>query len=197
MTPVRHRTPSVEIEDAVVAAALRLLDRAGPSALTVRGLAAEAGIAPMGIYNHFGDKNGVIDVVFRRGFDVLTDAVSHADAVADPLEAIRVGLAAYRAFALAHPTTYAVMFLREVPAYEPSDQSLLAATESFGVLVRTVDRAMHVGVMRPDDPREVAQQLWSAAHGAVALELAEMCLVDDPGSTFNALLETMLTGLVG
>ncbi|CAB4323706.1 MAG: TetR family transcriptional regulator [Actinobacteria bacterium] len=195
MTAVRHRTPSIEIENAVVEAALRLLASNGPAALTVRGLAAEAGIAPMGIYNHFGDKNGVIDIVFRRGFEELTRSVSIGLDIDDPIEGLRAGLLAYRRFALDHRTTYAVMFLREVPNFTPTDGSLVIAAESFAVLIRGVDRAIHAGEVRHGDAREIAQQLWAATHGAVALEIVDMCLVDDTTAMYGSLIDTLLKGL--
>lgn len=195
MRATRHRTPSIEIEDAVVEAALRLLATKGPAALTVRGLAAEAAIAPMGIYNHFGDKNGVIDVVVRRGFEDLTADVSIGLAAEEPLEGLRAGLHAYREFAMRHRTTYAVMFLREVPNYTMADDTLEMAARSFGVLTQCVERAMRTGELRRDDPVAIAQQLWSATHGAVALELTDLCLVDDVVATYAAMVETMLAGL--
>ncbi len=195
MRTARRRTPSIEIEDAVVGAALRLLAEQGAAALTVRGLAAAAGIAPMGIYNHFGDKNGVVDVVVRRGFEELSAAVSVGLAVEDPIEGLRAGLHAYRDFALRHRTTYAVMFLGEVPNFLISDSTLEVAARSFGVLTRGVERAMRSGEVRRDDPVAIAQQLWSATHGAVALELIDLCLVDDPAAVYAALVETMLVGL--
>jgi len=195
MRTVRHRTPSIEIEDAVVEAALRLLATAGPAALTVRGLATEAGIAPMGIYNHFGDKNGVIDVVVRRGFEDLTADVSIGLAADDAIDGLRAGLHAYREFAMRHRTTYAVMFLREVPNYSMADETLEMAARSFGVLTQCVERAMRSGDLRRDDPVAIAQQLWAATHGAVALELTDLCLVDDTAAVYSALVETMLAGL--
>jgi AcrR family transcriptional regulator len=195
MASVRHRTPSIEIENAVVEAALRLLAEVGPAALTVRGLAAEAGIAPMSIYNHFGDKNGVIDIVFRRGFEELTRSVSIGLDSDDPIEGLRAGLLAYRRFALDHRTTYAVMFLREVPNFTPTVQSLVVAADSIAVLIRGVERAIHIGDMRHGHPPEIAQQLWAATHGAVALELVDMCLVDDVTDMYDSLINTLLNGL--
>jgi len=195
MVAVRHRTPSIEIEHAVVDAALRLLATNGPSSLTVRGLATEAGIAPMGIYNHFGDKNGVIDIVLRRGFEELTRSVSIGLEIDDPIDGLRSGLLAYRRFALDHRTTYAVMFLRAIPNFTPTDESLVIAAESFAVLIRGVERAIRAGDLRRGDSREFAQQLWAGAHGAVALEIADMCLVEDMAATYDSLVKTLLDGL--
>jgi hypothetical protein len=49
--------------------------------------------------------------------------------------------------------------------------------------------------MRHGHPPEIAQQLWAATHGAVALELVDMCLVDDVTDMYDSLINTLLTGL--
>ncbi len=55
----RSRTPLAAVERELVTAAETVLVRDGPGALTVRAVAAEAGIAPMGVYNRFGGKDGL------------------------------------------------------------------------------------------------------------------------------------------
>ena len=45
------------------------------------------------------------------------------------------------------------------------------------------------------DPVEVAQQIWSAVHGAVALELKGLVLTADPQRTYEAFLVTVIRGL--
>jgi hypothetical protein len=50
------------------------------------------------------------------------------------------------------------------------------------------------GDRRPD-PAETAQQVWSAVHGAVALELKGLLQGPDPLASYEALLATLLRGL--
>ena len=196
MSHPRQRTPSNEIEQAIVHAAFELLEAEGPEALSVRRVAAAAGVAPMGVYNHFeGGKNGVIDALFRVGFEVLTGELYEVVAVDDPVEALRAGLLEYRRLALEHPRTYEVMFLRAVPGFEPSDASHAVADEAFGVLIQGIAQGMRDGTFAEADPREVAQQVWAAVHGAVALELADVCMVDDMGRTYVDLVETIIRGI--
>ena len=76
-----------------------------------------------------------------------------------------------------------------------SDETKGHATAAFGVLVDEVARAMDAGVLRRDDPREAAQVIWSAVHGAVALELAGVTQVDDPDATYERLLVALVAGL--
>ena len=76
-----------------------------------------------------------------------------------------------------------------------SDELKQHATAAFDVLVDEVARAMDAGVLRRDDPREVASVIWSAVHGAVALELAGVTQTADPDATFERLLVALASGL--
>lgn len=191
----RVRTPSGDVEGALLDAAERLLEREGPSGLSVRKLAAEAGVAPMGVYNHFEGKNGIVDALFRRGFATLASQLDVMAAEPDPVVALAAGAQAYRRFALDHPTTYAVMFLRAVAGYEPSEEARATAGASFEVLASTVARGLDAGALSQGDAPDLAQQLWSAIHGAVALELAEIGFCDDPADVYDDLVATLLRGM--
>ena len=196
MKEARRRTPSTKIEDRLVAAAFHLLEAEGPEALSVRRVAAEAGVAPMGVYNHFeGGKNGVVDAIFRAGFATLTEELADLSAMADPVEALCEGLRRYRRLALDHPRTYEVMFFCSIPGFEPSDESHVVAASSFEVLVQAIDRGMQAGAFTAADPVSVAQQMWSACHGAVALEIADICMVDDMETLYEELLDTLVRGI--
>src|ERR1700736_6613391 len=71
----RGRTPSADVERELLAAAEAVLVRTGPGGLTVRAVAAEAGIAPMGVYNRLGGKDGLVDALLIKGFDRLRAAI--------------------------------------------------------------------------------------------------------------------------
>src|ERR1700677_2028787 len=70
-TTRRGRTASADVERELLAAAEAVLVREGPGGLTVRAVATEAGIAPMGVYNRLGGKEGLVDALLIRGFDRL------------------------------------------------------------------------------------------------------------------------------
>ena len=194
VTVDRPRTRSTEVEQLLVKAAVHLLEEEGPEGVTVRRVAAAAGVAPMGVYNHFDGKNGLIDAVFELGFTTLADQMADVGAVADSLEALREGCRRYRRLALEHPRTYEVMFLRAVPGYEPSERAKAVATESFHVLVHAVRRAMDDGLLADGDPGAVSQLIWSACHGAVALEIADICLVAPMDDIYDDLVDAVLRG---
>jgi len=45
----------------VLAAALRIADRSGPDSISMRGVAAEVGVAPMSLYHHVRDRDELLD----------------------------------------------------------------------------------------------------------------------------------------
>jgi AcrR family transcriptional regulator len=194
----RGRTPSAEVERELLAAAEAVLVRDGPGGLTVRAVAAEAGIAPMGVYNRLGGKDGLVDALLIKGFDRLRAAVDAAmNDTAEPSMRTRFlscGLS-YRQFALDNPHFYAIMFedafLREGDNPEVEEH----AKAAFGALVRIVELSAAAGVIAAPDPVEVAQQIWSTLHGAVALEHRGLVLTPDPRYTYQSLLSTLIRGL--
>jgi len=194
----RGRTPSADVERELLAAAEAVLVRTGPSGLTVRAVAAEAGIAPMGVYNRLGGKDGLVDALLIKGFGRLRAAVELSlDPAAGPDMRARFfacGLG-YREFALANPHFYAIMFEEAILPERDNTEVEERAKAAFFALVRTVELTAEAGVIAAPDPVEAAQQIWSAVHGAVALELKGLILTEDPAATYRALLETLIRGL--
>lgn len=192
----RTRTPSAGIEAALLQAAADILESEGPDALSVRRIAAAAGVAPMGVYNHFESKSGIIEALFIQGFERLSEALQAVADVQDPYEALREGGRRYRALALEHPMVYQLMFLRAVPGFEPSDHAFEIAGDAFANLAAAVQRAMAAGVIAEGVPSETAQLIWSSIHGWVSLELMGMTgFVEDQEAGFDRVCSTMLDGL--
>jgi AcrR family transcriptional regulator len=183
------------VERELLAAAEAVLVREGPAGLTVRAVAAEAGIAPMGVYNRLGGKEGLVDALLIRGFDRLRASVEAAGPEQDPWQRLRDCGLRYRQFALANPHFYAIMFENAIPRGHLSDVVMEHAADAFGALVRSVELAAAAGRIAAPDALEVAQQLWNAVHGAVALELKGLVRTPDPAATYEGSLLTLLRGL--
>ncbi|HUR72637.1 MAG TPA: TetR-like C-terminal domain-containing protein, partial [Sporichthya sp.] len=111
---------------------------------------------------------------------------------ADPAERLKAGGRRYREWALANRQHYDAIFLARVGL--GSDQVAEASMQAFGELLSRVEYAMAAGVLRTGDVTEVAQQIWSAVHGAVALELHSLVLTADAGETYERLLDTIVRG---
>ncbi len=149
----------------------------------------------MGVYNHFNGKSGVIDAVWRRGFAELAKRMDSVDAIEDPREALYTAGQLYRTFALEHRTAYGLMFMGSVPGFTPSGESVLISLTAFDGLTRAISRCMDHEVIAKGDETLVAQMIWSAVHGAMALELAQFSFAEDPAEVFHRLQLVLLEGL--
>jgi AcrR family transcriptional regulator len=190
----RRRTASTEIEGRILEAALQILDQRGIDGLTVRGIATEAGIAPMGIYSRFEGKTGIYEALWIEGFDRLAAHMERVVPSDDPLADMLVSGRLYREFALTNVAHYRLMFMRRASDYTPSADASIAAARPLSCLLGVVERAQVAGVMPADRSIDLAQAFWSAVHGFVTLELSGMVLVSDADRAYDTMLRALLEG---
>jgi AcrR family transcriptional regulator len=172
----------------VLAATIKLLREHGPSGVTVRNVAAAVGVSRQVVYTQFGSLGGLIDALYREGFNQLLSA---ATGITDTGVAgvIAHGLA-YRRFALANPELYQVMFERPFRGHTPSPESRAAALAAFEPLVDAVGSTGR----DPEQARSLALTLWAAGHGLVHLEL-QGYFSSEP--TTEARYVTIVNGVLG
>jgi AcrR family transcriptional regulator len=109
--PVGRRRPGPRralTEDEILDAALSLLDRGGPSAASIRGIAAKVGVAPNAVYTYFPDKAAVIKALIERLLSELDhDArATRGQPWRGQVETLALDL---RAHLLAHPAAVHLM----------------------------------------------------------------------------------------
>jgi AcrR family transcriptional regulator len=153
--------------DTLLDAALRLLEERGPGALRIRDLAAAADRSTMGVYTHFGSKQGLLEQVYLHGFRRLEERLESVPSDGRGREGLLAFALAYRAFALDNEALYGLMFERAAPDFVPTDASRMAALSTFEML------ASRVADWRPDftDPAADAHLVWATMHGLVSIEL--------------------------
>lgn len=190
----RVRTPSRDVERALIDAAETVLVRDGLAGVTVRAVAAEAGVAPMGVYSRFGGKEGLERELLIRGFTGLAQAVE-VDADLDPLDRVRESGLGYRRFAVEYPQHYQLMFRAASGVHFASEEVRESAARAFGTLVAHLAQARAQGIIADGDPNDLAQQVWSAIHGAVSLELTGSTRSSEPDQMYVRLLDLMIRGL--
>jgi len=93
------KRPDPELEVRIVAAALRLLDRDGEAAITMRSVAAEAGTTTPTIYERFRDRDALM-----RG--VIQEATRELLVLLGPLDSIESIFDAYLRFNAARPMRF-------------------------------------------------------------------------------------------
>jgi len=164
---------SSDQRDRILAAATGLLAERGAEGLRVRDIAAAADCSTMGVYSHFGGKQGLIEAIFIDGFERF-EAALRAEGHGDDHTRIARSNFAYRDWAFANPGAYAVMFTDVIPGFKPSPNALGAAFRAFQVVLDMVVAAQEAGRIRAGDSYQVAHTVWATNHGLIMIEFAGM-----------------------
>lgn len=168
----------------------------GAQAVTIRAVAAGAGVTAMAIYKHFPDRDSLLQAVVDAEYQTIGRYFRRANARRD-IPGLR-GMLGYLNYACDHPELFRYMFAgrRRGAATFPGE---LTARKSptFTVLVDIVDELMARGILRSDDAPEVSLAIWAHAHGLISLFLSGR--IDLPRRTFRGLylrsLARLWTGL--
>ena len=169
-------------------AALELIAREGPSAVSLRSLARRLGVSHAAPANHFPDKAALFTAIATEGFELLgaaiTDATRQAGPDATAGQRFRATGRAYTSFAVAHPAHFAVMWRRDL--LHTDDPALTeAADATFALLLAGVHDVQAEGWAAGADPQTVAFLAWSVVHGLAALWLSGS--LDPGGRPFDEL----------
>lgn len=189
----RSRTASEQVSAALLNAAEAVLDRAGAHEVTIRAVAREANVAPMGVYNRFGNKEGLRVALAARALDELADAIDvpAGPESPDPQRRFRLACRGYRGFALGHPARYSLIFASGSPLQVTTSAVAAHGRAAFGTLIELV-RGLAVA---EEDSTEVAQAVWCAVHGAVTIEQAGIGQTPDADASYEILLDLLIEGI--
>jgi AcrR family transcriptional regulator len=201
--PRSRRGEGDQLRAELLAAADRLLERTGdPGQVTVRGVAAEVGVAPNAVYLHFSDRGALLAEMGVQTFEAAVAAVGAAVTGIDgPLERLRAGHAAYCRFAVERPGHYRLMFGglltdhagagtgAEGEGGEVQQRVAEAGAAFFEVLVDACAACLDAGVLDGDDPVGLAASIWALEHGWCDLQITGVGhLLPDPVAALETLL---------
>src|SRR6056300_1641022 len=100
------------LRQALVDAALVLIETKGPTGFTLSEAAKNAGVTPAAVYRHFEGREDLIAEVALQGYEIFADVMEHAYDHGQPsaLTAFERTGRAYLAFARQYPGHYIAMF---------------------------------------------------------------------------------------
>lgn len=186
--------------EAVLAAALTVIDEAGLEACTMRAVAAELGVEAMSLYWHVPGKEALLDGVVER---VLAEVADEREELHDWRANLASFAHTFRDVILRHPNTVSLLASRALGAYAAAGRMTeqgIARLEAAGFDRQTAIRAARsvaryvVGftlaeAARP--PRPAPAPTTSPALDELLARVAG----DDQGELFAFGLDVMLDGL--
>ena len=156
------------------AAALEEVREVGPAGLALRSVARRLGMSPAGLYRYVDSRDGLLTALIADGYHDLADHLDvalgadvsgsterdrpvprvpmTADADADVADRLRAVGLAYRAWSVARPNEFGLLFGDPIPGYAaPAGGPTVAAMTRMGAaLARPLLEAAAVGRLRVD-----------------------------------------------
>lgn len=138
-----------DTRERLIRAAADLIAAAPGEDFSLRAVCDAVGVKMPTLYHFFGSKQGLIDAVVERGFDLYLGEKAAMESTGDPIQDIRAGWDAHVAFGLAHPGFYTLMYGKVRPGHSPAPQAraseilrgLTGRAAAQGRLVTTPERA--------------------------------------------------------
>ena len=221
----KRRETRDRIEREIVELGRRHLVTDGAAGLSVRAIARELGMVSSAVYRYVASRDELLTLLIVDVYTELADAVDAAGRGADgPWQDRLVAMArAARAWAVAEPASWALMYGSPVPGYHaPAELTVGPGTRVVGALFGAVadgiaasDVASSDGASAraskdfdalrtefdfPGDDAAVVKcfLLWAAVVGAISLEVFGQYGADtlgDPAAVFDGQLDLLVTAL--
>ncbi|MFT6674134.1 MAG: AcrR family transcriptional regulator [Sulfitobacter sp.] len=159
------------LRQALIDAALQLIELRGPTGFTLSEAAKQAGVTPAAVYRHFAGREDLIAEAARQGYEIFADLMEYAYQSGQPsaLKAFEATGRAYLAFARKHPGHYIAMFESGISVNRTPELASVA-NRANGVLEKAAaDLSQHIPADKRPPATMFSAHIWALSHGVVEL----------------------------
>lgn len=175
---------------ALLKAAERGVEAAGPGALSLRRLAEQAGTTTRAVYSLFGSKDGLIVALGNWAFELLDAGIRALPETDDPAaDLVEAGITVFRRFALDHPSLFKIAVQREAVSKDLAADFRPAARQALAGLAERVARLRGGAVL------EATVAFHALCEGLAAVELRGMFPAGGEERLWREALTALVTGL--
>lgn len=180
----------------LLSAAEHLLAERGLDAVSVRATAASAGTSTRAVYALFDSKEGLVQALAKRTYELVMEAVVAVPLTDDPGEdLVNASVHGFRRFALDHPHLFHLFFTMQMHRPRLSEESDATRVEALSHLIRRVERAKAAGMLGAHSVLQVTM-LWDVM--CVGLASREFCYLipaENGEDVWTDALRSLLAGL--
>lgn len=159
------------LRQALVDAALDLIEAKGPTGFTLSETAKQAGVTSAAVYRHFEGREDLIAEAARQGYEIFADLMEHAYQTGQPsaLASFEATGRAYLAFARKFPGHYAAMFESGISVNRTPELALVSARARSMLEKAATDLSQHIPPDKRPSAQMFASHIWALSHGVVEL----------------------------
>ncbi len=162
-----------DVRGRVLAAAVKLIEKDGLAALSMREVARAAGVSHQAPYHYFEDRESILAAIAEEGFTVLAQRLENAVDNTDdgPTERLAMLARVYVEFACDHPALFRVMFRPDFVDAERFPTMRSCGARAFDMLPVAVQACIDAGLPPEPSVQSLIVLCWSMAHGLACLLL--------------------------
>jgi AcrR family transcriptional regulator len=150
--------------------ALKILEKEGEDAVSMRRVAHAVGITPMAIYHHFPSREALLNFITDREFAKFLGYIEARPDRGSLEKRLLNYLDAYIDYAFDQPRIFDYVFSQLRPNVRRYPDDFRARrSPTLTPLADLVAHAMDTGYLKCDDKWEVAMEIWAHNHGYVTL----------------------------
>ena len=164
----RREREREEVRKKILDAARELFASEGYDRVTMRRIAEAIEYSPTTIYNHFEDKDDLVQSLCEEDFSRLLSFLQEGPPAESAIEFVRQLGHAYARFALAYPNHYRFMFMTPGKFEKPKSPGS-AGEQAFALARLGAQKGIESGQFEGASADAMAQVFWATLHGAVAL----------------------------
>lgn len=159
------------LRQALIEAALALIEAKGPTGFTLSEAAKQAGVTPAAVYRHFDGRETLIAEAARQGYEIFADLMQYAYDSGQPsaLAAFEATGRAYLAFARKYPGHYIAMFESGVSVNANPELASVALRARSVLEQAAADLSQHIPPEKRPPPAMFSAHIWALSHGVVEL----------------------------
>ena len=150
-------------------AAKAVLDREGIHGLTIRKVAKQARMSPMAMYNHFADKDALLNALVEHGLSAWEE-IARAIRSRDPMEWLQQLMDAFLDFALTEPHVFDAAFFLPAPEARLYPEDFVAGRSPVvAMMFIRIDQARTEGRLGDKPALDMALELAALGQGLVSM----------------------------
>ncbi len=159
------------LRQALVEAALALIEAKGPTGFTLSEAAKQAGVTPAAVYRHFEGREELIAEAARQGYVIFADLMQYAYDKGQPsaLASFEATGRAYLAFARKYPGHYIAMFESGISVNRTPELAAVAARARSVLERAATELSKHIPPEKRPPPAMFSAHIWALSHGVVEL----------------------------
>lgn len=180
------------------AAAAEIYSEHGLGGVSIREVASRAGVSQGTIYTYFTSLGSLMRSLWTEPVGKVSRELEQlAGSISDPVERLHAVLRRYVDFAVQHPDVHrgAMLYVRPSsqpkPVPAPIDDVVL-----FRLLAESLQELADAGRLAATDPRQAAELMWAAVHGALGLAINSDVYAVTPAEQLAPPMVDLIVGAV-